>query len=119
MPSFPNFAPSFPPTALVPKLHLGTHLRQKLCLPYAKPPPPATRIAPRTAIWTLPRSPVPRGGIPADGSGWTTLELDTESPLVHAIHDTIPTTYAYRARYVGKKLKYGPYGDPATCTVSV
>ena len=60
-----------------------------------------------------------RGGIPADGSGWTTLELDTESPLIHHIHDTIPTTYAYRARYVGKKLKPGPVGAPATCTVSV
>jgi len=34
-------------------------------------------------------------------------------------HDTIPTTYAYRARYVGKKLKSGPFGAPATCTVSV
>jgi len=60
-----------------------------------------------------------RGGIPTEESDWRMLELDTESPLIHAIHDTIPTTYAYRARYVGKKLKFGPLSAPVTCTVSV
>jgi hypothetical protein len=60
-----------------------------------------------------------QGGIPADPSAWTVLELDTESPMLHIVSDTVPTTYAYRARYVGKNLQLGPFGDPAVCTVSV
>ena len=60
-----------------------------------------------------------RGGIPATESGWVVLETDTESPTIHTIHEDTPTTYAYRARYIGKNLKLGPFGDPAVCTVSV
>ena len=60
-----------------------------------------------------------RGGIPAAETAWTPLDIDTESPIIHAIADTAPTTFAYRARYVGKNLKFGPFGDPAVCTVSV
>ena len=60
-----------------------------------------------------------KGTIPSDDTGWTALGLDTESPMIHTINETAPTTYIYRARYVGKNLKYGPYGDPAECTVSV
>ena len=60
-----------------------------------------------------------RGGIPADESLWVPLDIDTDSPYVHVVTETTPTTYAYRARYVNRKLKYGPFGDPAVCTVSV
>ena len=85
-----------------------------------------------------------RGGIPADESGWVPLGLDTDSPLLHHIDPGNPgtgtgmpensdsparvpplgqspfsTTYAYRARYVDKKLNYGNFGDPVECTVSV
>ena len=60
-----------------------------------------------------------RGGIPVDEALWTPLEIDTESPIIHAIVETAPTTFAYRARYVGKNLKFGPFGDPVVCTVSV
>jgi hypothetical protein len=60
-----------------------------------------------------------RGGIPATEAQWVPIEVDTESPVIHVVTDTTPTTYAYRARYVGKNLKFGPFGDPATCTVSV
>jgi len=60
-----------------------------------------------------------RGGIPEDEKQWTMLAIDTESPYIHLVHDTAPTTYAYRARYQGKKLTFGPYSAPATCTVSV
>jgi hypothetical protein len=60
-----------------------------------------------------------RGGIPAEESAWVALEIDTESPIIHTVNETAPTTYAYRARYVGKNLKMGPFGDPAVCTVSV
>lgn len=59
-----------------------------------------------------------RGGIPADESQWVALDIDTESPFIHVVPETTPTTYAYRARYVSKKLKYGPFGDPVVCTVS-
>lgn len=59
------------------------------------------------------------GGIPATESGWVVLDTDTESPLIHTIHEDVPTTYAYRACYVGKNLKLGPFGDPVVCTVSV
>jgi len=40
-------------------------------------------------------------------------------PLIHTVHEDAPTTYAYRVRYIGKNLKYGPFSAPATCTVSV
>jgi len=59
------------------------------------------------------------GGVPADESGWTSLGLDTESPMIHDVTETTPTTYIYRARYVSKNLEYGHFGDPAECTVSV
>jgi hypothetical protein len=60
-----------------------------------------------------------KGGVPIEPTGWTTLGLDTDSPLLHHIAETTPTTYTYRARYVDKKLNYGNFGDPAECTVSV
>ena len=59
------------------------------------------------------------GGIPADESAWRVLETDTDSPCIHSVSETTPTTIAYRARYVGKNLKLGPYGDPAECTVTL
>ena len=62
---------------------------------------------------------VARGGIPADESAWMILDTDSESPLIHAVEESEPTTFAYRARYLGKTLHYGPFSDPATCTVSV
>jgi len=60
-----------------------------------------------------------RGGIPTDESQWIALDVDTDSPVLHIVDDTTPTTYAYRARYVGKNVKFGPFGDPVVCTVSV
>lgn len=60
-----------------------------------------------------------RGGVPATEAEWQLLEMDTDSPCVHVVHEDEPTTYAYRVRYVGKNLKHGPHGDPVVCTVSV
>lgn len=44
------------------------------------------------------------------------LDTDTDSPLIHTIHESEPTTYAYRARYLGKKLRLqiglGSQGPP-------
>ena len=62
---------------------------------------------------------VARGGIPTEEAQWIALDVDTDSPLLHVVDDTTPTTYAYRARYVGKNVKFGPFGDPAVCTISV
>lgn len=59
-----------------------------------------------------------RGGIPSDEAAWQVLKLDTESPLIHQTNETEPVTYAYRARYLGKRLTLGPFGDPVTCTVT-
>ena len=42
-----------------------------------------------------------------------------EAATAIGVNETTPVTFAYRARYVGKNLKYGPYGDPVVCTVSV
>ena len=60
-----------------------------------------------------------RGGMPALEADWVTLDIDTESPFIHIIHEDTPTTYAYRACYISKDLKRGPFGNPAVCTVSV
>ena len=56
---------------------------------------------------------------PADENAWFSLGMDTDSPLLHEVHETTPTTYIYRGRYVDKKLRSGAFGDPVKCTVSV
>jgi len=60
-----------------------------------------------------------KGGVPAEEDDWRPLDTDTDSPYVHTITESTPTTYAYRARYIDKKLKHGAHGDPAVCTVTV
>ena len=78
-----------------------------------------------------------QGGLPQEESGWTTLGLDTDSPMIHHVENRdveyrdrpalVPrlgqslysTTYVYRARYVDKHLHYGNFSAPAECTVSV
>ena len=60
-----------------------------------------------------------RGGVPEHEEDWVTLGIVTDSPFIHSVHENEPTTYAYRACWIDKKLKLGPYGDPAVCTVSV
>lgn len=59
-----------------------------------------------------------RGGIPTNEASWVALEIDTDSPFIHHVDEDAPITLAYRARYVGKNLKFGPPSDPATCTVT-
>ena len=62
---------------------------------------------------------IARGGIPLEESAWTVLGSDTQSPMFHTVDESAPTTFAYRARYIGKRIQYGPYSDVVTCTVSV
>ena len=45
------------------------------------------------------------------------LNADTDS-LIQTLHESEPTIYAFRARYLGKKLEHGPHGA-AVYTVSV
>ena len=60
-----------------------------------------------------------RGGRPEDERDWMDLGLSTRSPHIHTVHEDTPTTYAYRARYIGRNQKYGPFGNPVVCTVNV
>jgi len=60
-----------------------------------------------------------RGGIPEQESGWVVLVTDSASPYIHFLEEEEPIKYAYRARYLSKKLNYGPFCDPVECTVSV
>ncbi len=60
-----------------------------------------------------------QGALPEQETGWISLGLDTDSPILHHIPNPDPATFIYRARYVDKKLHYGNFGDPVECTVSV
>ena len=60
-----------------------------------------------------------RGGVPEHEDDWVTLGIVSHSPYIHSVHEDAPTTYAYRACWIGKKMDLGPYGDPVVCTVSV
>ena len=59
------------------------------------------------------------GGVPEHEADWITLDVDSDSPFIHTVHEDTATTYTYRACYIGKTLKRGPYGDPVECTVSI
>lgn len=59
------------------------------------------------------------GGIPTEETAWINLGLDPESPMTHHVNNETPVTVAYRARYVGKNLKYSTYCAPIECSVSV
>lgn len=60
-----------------------------------------------------------RVGKSQDKMLWTPIAIETESPFLHVVKDTTPTTYAYRVRYIGKVGGYGNFGAEAKCTVSV
>lgn len=59
------------------------------------------------------------GGIPENEEDWKTLDTDTDSPFIHHLETSQPVTIAYRARYIGKAVKFGPFSAPVTCTVTV
>jgi len=59
------------------------------------------------------------GGIPENEDDWKHLGLDPDSPMVHHVNNDTPVTIAYRARYVGKHLKFSAYCAPIECSVSV
>ncbi len=47
------------------------------------------------------------------------LADDTNSPYLHQVQTNAPVTVTYRACYVDRKLRVGPLGQLASCTVSV
>ena len=101
-----------------PMVHLDFSIRQQITVHWG-PNPQDERHNGRPAGVIGCEIQVHQGGLPASESDWTVLDTDTDSPLVHTVHEDEPTTFAYRARYIGKDLKHGPFGNPAVCTVSV
>lgn len=43
----------------------------------------------------------------------------TRSPFVYLVASSVPVTLTFRACYFDSRMRPGPFGDPATCTVSV
>jgi len=101
-----------------PMVHLDFSIRQQITVHWG-PNPQDERHNGRPAGVIGCEIQVHQGGLPASESDWTVLDTDTDSPLVHTVHEDEPTTFAYRARYIGKDLKHGPFGSPAVCTVSM
>ena len=101
-----------------PDVHLDFSIRQQITIHWGPTPQDERRNARPQGVMGC-EVQFHRGGIPTNEDDWRPLDTDTASPLVHTVHESVPTTYAYRARYFGKKLKHGPAGDPAVCTVSV
>ena len=101
-----------------PLLHLDFSIRQQVTIHWGPNPQDERRNGKPQGVVGC-EIQYHRGGLPAAESEWQLLDTDTNSPYVHSLHEDTPTTYAYRARYLGKKLKHGPHGDPAVCTVSV
>lgn len=62
---------------------------------------------------------VARGGISVNEASRVSLENDTDSPIIHVVNKSLPLTWAFRPRYVGRNHKFGPPGHPVVCTVSV
>jgi len=57
--------------------------------------------------------------LPEDDTGWMLVGQDTESPIVHKTNFTAARKVFYRACYLDRKLRPGPFGDVSECTVSV
>jgi hypothetical protein len=55
-----------------------------------------------------------------EGEGpWTFVAAVTSSPFVYLVPSAVPVTLTFRACYFDSRMRPGPFGDPATCTVSV
>jgi len=49
---------------------------------------------------------------------WTYVADDTNSPYLHNLSITEPQNVEYRAQWIDKKQRTGPYSETAKCTVS-
>lgn len=49
---------------------------------------------------------------------WTFVADDTNSPYLHNLAITEPQNVEYRAQWIDKKQRVGPYSETAKCTVS-
>lgn len=50
---------------------------------------------------------------------WTYVATITRSPFVYLEKSPVPVTLTFRACYLDSRMRPGPFGAPATCTVSV
>ena len=121
--TIPDTTPTAMPTDLIlmippPLLVLDFSLRRQVAVHWGPNPANEQRNGRPAGVGAC-QIQAARGGIPEDEASWKDLGSITRSPHIHAVHETTPTTYAYRARYVGRNYTPGPFGDPAVCTVSV
>ncbi|MBI5778361.1 MAG: hypothetical protein HZA49_02775 [Planctomycetes bacterium] len=49
---------------------------------------------------------------------WVYVADDTNSPYLHNLGITEPTNVEYRAQWFDKRIRFGPFGETAKCTVS-
>ncbi len=50
---------------------------------------------------------------------WTYVATITRSPYYYLEKSSVPVTLTFRACYLDSRMRPGPFGPPATCTVSV
>jgi hypothetical protein len=50
---------------------------------------------------------------------WTFVAAVTNSPFVYLVPTSVPVTLTFRACYFDSRMRPGPFGESATCTVSV
>jgi hypothetical protein len=50
---------------------------------------------------------------------WTYVATITRSPFVYLEKSPVPVTLTFRACYLDSRMRPGPFGESATCTVSV
>jgi len=58
------------------------------------------------------------GGIPNAEEDWRFLDDCARSPYVHVLANSEPVTVAYRAQYVDRRLRRGPFSNPVVVTVT-
>jgi hypothetical protein len=59
------------------------------------------------------------GASPTDAAAWQWLADDTNSPYTHIVPTGAALTVTYRAQYFDRRMRLGPFGDPATATITV
>jgi len=64
------------------------------------------------AIWVAP------GGIPADGSTWRFLAMDTNSPYIHNVKNDVTVTNAYKAQWFDKNKRMGLFCSPVIVAIT-
>jgi len=61
---------------------------------------------------------VAEGGIPSDESQWRLLAMDTNSPYLHNVANDATITMAYKAQWLDRRGRKGPFCLPVVCAVT-